>query len=80
MQGMHEYVRCMTCIEGEPKVVVVGDNGAAQHAETSHQLAHALSLSIWEMSNPNAPVLNALVTNQQVGCLLVCTNSISFSL
>lgn len=58
----------MTCIQGERKVVVVGDNGAAQHAETSLQLAKAVSLSIWDMSDPTAPVLDALVTNQQVGC------------
>ena len=67
MQGMHEYVRCMTCVGSEPKLVVVGDNGAAQHADTSHQLANALSLSIWDMTDPFDPVLNAWVTNQQVG-------------
>ena len=76
MQGMHEYVRCMTCVEGERQVIVVGDNGAAQHAGTSHKLANALSLSIWDMSDPTAPALNALATNQQVGCLLFCTHSI----
>lgn len=73
MQGMHEYVRCMTSIGGESKVVVVGDNGAAQHAETSHQLANALSLSLWDLADSAAPVLTTLVTNQQVGYLLFCT-------
>lgn len=67
MQGMHEYVRCLTSVEGQAKVVVVGDNGAAQHAETSHQLASALSLSIWDFGDSAAPVLTTLVTNQQVG-------------
>lgn len=73
MQGVHEYVRCITCMKGEPKVVVVGDNGAAQLGETSQQLASALSLSIWDLANPIAPTLDALVTNQQVGCRLFCT-------
>ena len=56
-------------------MVVVGDNGAAQHADTSLQLANALSLSLWDMTDPFAPVLDALVTNQQVGCALLCTHS-----
>lgn len=56
-------------------MVVVGDSGTAQHAETSLQLANALSLSIWDLTDPFALVLNALVTNQQVGCALLCTNS-----
>lgn len=47
MQGMHESVLCIrTYIEGRSKVVVVGDDGAAQHVETSQHLANALSLSI----------------------------------
>lgn len=77
---MHEFVRCVTCIQGQHKVVVVGDNGAAQHAETSCQLANALSLSIWDLADPIAPVLDALVTNQQVGCPRLCTDSIIFIL
>lgn len=76
MQGMHEFVRCMTSVEGESKVVVVGDNGAAQHAATSQQLASALSLSIWDLADSAAPVLTTLVTNQQVGYLLFCRKPI----
>ena len=78
MQGMHEFVRCMTSVEGKSKVVVVGDNGAAQCAETSHQLANALSLSVWDFADSAAPVLTTLVTNQQVGYLLFCTDTIAF--
>ena len=74
MQGMHEHVRCITCMKGEPKVVVVGDNGAAQLAEPSQQLASCLSLSIWDLANPTAPSLHALSTNQQVCCMLFCAS------
>lgn len=70
MQGLHKYVRCITCLKGNFKLVVVGDNGAAQVAETSRQLASALSLSIWDLANPAAPCLHALITNQQVSCRL----------
>lgn len=54
MQGMHVSVLFMTYVEGRSKVVVVGDNGAAQYADTSHHLADALSRSMWDLANSAA--------------------------
>ena len=70
MQGRYEFVRCMTLLEG-CKVLIVGDNGAAVKATSALQLANALSLSIWDLSDQTAaPVLEAVATNQQVSCTL----------
>ena len=62
----------MARIKGDARVVVVGDNGAAVHAETSQQLAEAVSVSVWDLSTPGEPVRLAVGGTQQVSCWWHC--------
>ena len=51
----------------QSRLVIVGENGQASKAKTSQQLAAALSVSVWDLSNLNQPLLAGTSGSKQVG-------------
>ena len=55
--------------ESESRLVVVGEDGRAGKAQTSQQLAAALSVSVWDLSNMQQPLLVCTTGSKQVPSL-----------
>lgn len=57
LQDLHRFLRCIAYIPESAQLLVVGDNGRTGQAQTSQQLAAALSVSVWNASNVNRVTL-----------------------
>ena len=67
---MHRYFRCMAYDNTKCRLVIVGENGKAGQAQTAQQLAAALSVSVWDVSNVGQPLLACTTGSKQVYMLL----------
>lgn len=56
--------------ESESRLVIVGEDGRSGKAQTSQQLAAALSVSVWDLSNMQQPLLVCTTGSKQVHSLL----------
>lgn len=70
LQALHRYFRCMAYDQSESRLVIVGEDGHAGKAQTSQQLAAALSVSVWDLSNMQQPLLLCTTGSKQVPSLL----------
>ena len=66
LQAVHRYFRCLAYDEAECRLVIVGENGQARKARSSQQLAAALSVSVWDLSNMRQPVMACMTGSEQV--------------
>ena len=66
LQALHRYFRCMAYDKSEARLVIVGEDGSAHKAKTSQQLAAALSVSVWDISNLHQPLLLCSAGSKQV--------------
>ena len=71
VQVVHRYFRCMAYDKSESRLVIVGEDGRAGKANTSQQLAAALSVSVWDISNAQQPLLVCTTGSKQVHQLLL---------
>lgn len=58
--------------EAGSRLVIVGDNGMAFKAKTSRQLAMALTVSVWDVSSMQQPVMACMAGNKQVSLVSLC--------
>ena len=65
--------------KSESRLVVVGEDGSAHKAKTSQQLAAALSVSVWDISNLRQPLLVCTAGSKQVKsqCCAACMHVLS---
>ena len=65
--------------ESKSRLVIVGEDGSAHKAKTSQQLAAALSVSVWDISNLHQPLLVCTAGSKQVNLSMAhCMCAYSF--